>query len=317
MEILKEEKKSRWTTAILLIINLIIWTIICFIAILFNGVVHAATTQNSNGYQIKNNNDQWSQLYTNGANGTSGLGGKQINIDYGNLTGSLSGTIYVSLNNTNLNGCYSNDLRILIYTGNTQNQNASINVSGCEVTQGNLGKNVRMQLDWNAVAYSTQYYTIAIFPNTSLSPLTSYNISGYVTIETTTPASSVDIQSQTVSIINSIISNFQNSIANSNSQYNDLVAELYNNHMEQIEQLEAVYTALTPDTTDFDSYEDIEDDLNQYTNINLNSFNVDIDTDTNNWVWTTLTSLLNTSALVFGMVISILSIGLIKLILNR
>lgn len=317
MEVLKEEKETRWSTRILLILNLIIWAIILFMIILWNGVVNAATTQNANGYQIKNNNDSWSSLIGNGNSTTSGLGGKQVNVDYGNLTGSLNGTIYVTLNNTNLSGCYANDIRVLIYTGNTQNQNASVNISGCEVTTGSLGKNVRMQIDWNAVAYTTQYYTIALLPNNSFSPLTNYTISGYVTIESTTPASSVDIQSQTVSIVNAIMSNIQNILNNNNSQYNALIQELYNNNASQIAQLEAVYTAITPDTTDFDNFEDVEDELKTYTNVNLNSFNVDLDTDTNNWVWTTLTNLIQANALVFGMVISILSIGLIKLIMNR
>lgn len=81
--------------------------------------------------------------------------------------------------------------------------------------------------------------------------------------------------------------------------------------------LDAEHIHVDPDTEDFEDLEDVETSLHTYTNVNLDSFDVDLDTDTNSWVWNTITSLLNTSTLVFGMVISILSIGLIKLILNR
>lgn len=73
----------------------------------------------------------------------------------------------------------------------------------------------------------------------------------------------------------------------------------------------------TSNISDFEDYEDAEDILNEYTDIDFNSVQIDLDPDTNNWVWNTLTSLINTNRLVFGMVISILSIGIIKLILNR
>lgn len=81
--------------------------------------------------------------------------------------------------------------------------------------------------------------------------------------------------------------------------------------------LEAEHIHVDPDGSDFENLEDVESTLHTYTNVNLNSFDVDLDTDTNSWVWNTLTSILNTHTLIFGMVISILSIGLIKLILNR
>lgn len=81
--------------------------------------------------------------------------------------------------------------------------------------------------------------------------------------------------------------------------------------------LDAEHIHVVPDGQDFEDLEDVESTLHTYTNVNLNSFDVDLDTDTNSWVWNTLTSILNTNTLIFGMVISILSIGLIKLILNR
>lgn len=81
--------------------------------------------------------------------------------------------------------------------------------------------------------------------------------------------------------------------------------------------LDAEHIHVDPDRQDFEDLEDVETSLHTYTNVNLNSFDVDLDTDTNSWVWNTLTSILNTHTLIFGMIISILSIGLIKLILNR
>lgn len=73
----------------------------------------------------------------------------------------------------------------------------------------------------------------------------------------------------------------------------------------------------TANISDFEDYEDAEEILNEYTDVDFNSVQIDLDPDTNNWVWNTLTSLINTNRLVFGMIISILSIGIIKLILNR
>ena len=77
------------------------------------------------------------------------------------------------------------------------------------------------------------------------------------------------------------------------------------------------WTDIDPDMDAFEDMEDSEDILHEYTDVDFEDVEIDLDSDTNNWVWSTLTALLNTNQLVFGMVISILSIGIGKLILGR
>lgn len=308
----EEEKKQNRYTKILLIINLIIWTIIIFLTILWNGVVNAATTQNANGWQAKNLNDTWSSLYNNGSQNRITGGVKQVNVDYGNLTGNLTGMIYLTIQNTQLHNL--NDIDVQIWAGNSQNMNASFSKS-CTIEPNGSTYIIQCQIQWNAIAYSSTYYTVAIKVNNSQAN-TMVAVSANVSIDSNTGATSTDIQNQTISLVNSIFSNIQSVISNNNSQYNALIQELYNNNASQIAQLEAEYTPETPQNNVGD-LEDIEENLHTYTNIDLNNINVDIDPDTSSWVWNTLTSILQTNALVFGMVISILSIGVIKLILDR
>ena len=49
----------------------------------------------------------------------------------------------------------------------------------------------------------------------------------------------------------------------------------------------------------------------------LNSVDIDIDLNSNNWIWQTMTAFFNTNTVIMTMIISILSIGVIKLVLTR
>ena len=82
---------------------------------------------------------------------------------------------------------------------------------------------------------------------------------------------------------------------------------------------EVQWSHRSAETDDFDDYIDSEQDLiDSYADIDIeDSINIEIDSDASNWVWTTMTALLNTNAFVFGMIITILSVGVIKLIFNR
>ena len=51
--------------------------------------------------------------------------------------------------------------------------------------------------------------------------------------------------------------------------------------------------------------------------MDLNDVDIAIDTDSSNFVWNTMTSIIQSNALIFSMIISILSIGVIKLMLGR
>lgn len=316
MEVLKEEKETRWSTRILLILNLIIWAIILFMIILWNGVVNAASINMTN-WQLREcggSNCYWRDKLS-GETYTAVYPVDLLNSGWGSLNGTMNGTLNLTIDNTNIND--TRDIRPLVYVGSSANQNASI-TKECTVTNGtSFGKKIQCRITFQVVSYSNQTISMPIWLDTNANPLSKVTITGFGETSSTGPATNIDIQQQTIDIINNITNNFQQALENNNSQYNALIQELYNNNASQIAQLEAVYTAITPDTTDFDNFEDVEDELKTYTNVNLNSFNVDLDTDTNNWVWTTLTNLVQSNTLVFGMIISILSIGLIKLIMNR
>lgn len=73
-----------------------------------------------------------------------------------------------------------------------------------------------------------------------------------------------------------------------------------------------------PDDTDFNDYQDAENDLMDKVNeADMSVLDVAIDEDSSNFVWDTLTELIQSHTLIFGTVIAILSIGIIKLALGR
>lgn len=73
-----------------------------------------------------------------------------------------------------------------------------------------------------------------------------------------------------------------------------------------------------PDTSKFDEYESAEGELlDKVGEADTSGLSIGIDVNSSNFVWTTLTNLIQSHAVVFGMFISILSIGVIKLALGR
>lgn len=73
-----------------------------------------------------------------------------------------------------------------------------------------------------------------------------------------------------------------------------------------------------PDDKAFNDYENAEKDLLDKVNqADLDSINIGIDSNSSNFVWDTTTRLIKSHPAVFGMFISILSIGIIKLALGR
>jgi len=74
----------------------------------------------------------------------------------------------------------------------------------------------------------------------------------------------------------------------------------------------------TPDDSQYDDYESAEGDLKDKVNqADLSNLSIGIDSSSSQWVWDTLTDLLQSHSAIFGMVIAILSIGIIKLALGR
>lgn len=73
-----------------------------------------------------------------------------------------------------------------------------------------------------------------------------------------------------------------------------------------------------PSNSGFNEYESKENQLKNYINrADISAVDISIDSNTSSWIWTTLTSLIQSNMLVFGMIISILSVGIIKLALGR
>lgn len=73
-----------------------------------------------------------------------------------------------------------------------------------------------------------------------------------------------------------------------------------------------------PDNSNFDDYEASEGELlDSISDVDMNSLNIGIDSNSSNFVWDTTTRLIQSHPAVFGMFISILSIGIIKLALGR
>lgn len=74
-----------------------------------------------------------------------------------------------------------------------------------------------------------------------------------------------------------------------------------------------------PDDSDYKDYSSVEGDLKDTIKNNVDMTNVDIAIDANSstWVWGTLTSFLTSHTLIFNLVITLLSIGIIKLALGR
>lgn len=73
-----------------------------------------------------------------------------------------------------------------------------------------------------------------------------------------------------------------------------------------------------PDDSSYKDYSSTQDELLDKTKeADLDSLDVGLDVNSSSWVWDTLTSLIQSHSVVFGMVIAILSIGVIKLVLGR
>lgn len=73
-----------------------------------------------------------------------------------------------------------------------------------------------------------------------------------------------------------------------------------------------------PDDSSYNDYNGAEQNLLDKTkDIDLNTLDIGIDVNSSKWVWNTLTSFIQSHTVVFGIFISILSIGIIKLALGR
>lgn len=73
-----------------------------------------------------------------------------------------------------------------------------------------------------------------------------------------------------------------------------------------------------PNQDAFNNYENKENQIKQATsNADMNAVNVAMDIQTSSWIWETMTKIFNTNPIIMSMIITFLSIGVIKLILRR
>lgn len=73
-----------------------------------------------------------------------------------------------------------------------------------------------------------------------------------------------------------------------------------------------------PNQDSFNNYENKENQIKEATsNADMSAINVAMDIPTSNWIWETMTKIFNTNPIIMSMIITFLSIGVIKLILRR
>ena len=67
-----------------------------------------------------------------------------------------------------------------------------------------------------------------------------------------------------------------------------------------------------------DELEKIEEGLlDENISTQLNDIDISIDTNTNEFIWNLVTRIVNTHEMIFGLVLAMLSLGVLKLVLNR
>lgn len=137
--------------------------------------------------------------------------------------------------------------------------------------------------------------------------------------------------------------NTQNIINNNNSNTDDIINNQNANTQKQIDNDNANTKKITdaqkattdaingiantdidstskqnPDTSDFDDYQNKEQQLfDKMNSADINQLNISIDGNSSNWVWETMTKLFATHSLINSFIITILSIGIIKMALGR
>ena len=135
----------------------------------------------------------------------------------------------------------------------------------------------------------------------------------------------IDTSSGTIINQNQTIINQNQDIINQNehnNQQNDRIIgeqEETNQTLDEIKDMDiSEEDKELPDDTEFNNYQDAEDDLmEKVEDADMSVLDVAIDVDSSNFVWETLTDLIQSHTLIFGTVIAILSIGIIKLALGR
>lgn len=153
-----------------------------------------------------------------------------------------------------------------------------------------------------------------------------WGYNGYVTFQKfmfSDEDMSIEIQ-QNQNIVNNINNSF-NSLNQTQQETNDKLDDVNQNIDETNQTLDEIKDMdisdedkELPNDDAYQDYTEAEDDLMDAVNeADLDVLEIAIDEDSSNFVWDTLTELIQSHTLIFGTVIAILSIGIIKLALGR
>lgn len=308
-----EKKESRWTIILFLAV-LFIWGFIFIFFGLGISIVNAAQTttwSDMTNYTFKNANNEWTS-YTNGSNAPYTQAVYEIQAGFSGSTGVVNGRIEMEIRTSNMEDINNLDFKIW-YNGGFYN-NFSLTRQFTRTQTAAVFYTWHIVYEFNMTNTNNGFITIVIKPNNPVTAIGGWTIVGGASTMSLEQATSQDISQQTIDIINSITNNIQQSISNSNSQYNILGDKMdtLNN------SIFAEYTPENPDKADFDSYEDKEDTLYSLVdNADISNVSVNIDTGASGSFWELVDRVVHTNTLVFGLLIGALSIGIIKLVLGR
>lgn len=113
----------------------------------------------------------------------------------------------------------------------------------------------------------------------------------------------------TDSINSAINSSSSNIINNDNKNTQDIIDSITGGELEDNSQ---------PDDSKINDYQDSEGNLIDKDKLNnINNIEISLDSNSNTFIWNLVDKILNTHTLIFGLIITMLSLGIIKLVLNR
>lgn len=116
---------------------------------------------------------------------------------------------------------------------------------------------------------------------------------------------------QNIGEINGNINSGFDSMKDQQQQTNDKLDEIQNSDISDRDKE-------MPDDSSYHDYSSTQDEILDMTSeADLSILDVGLDAKSSSWVWDTLTRLLQSNSVIFGTIIAILSIGVIKLVLGR
>lgn len=202
-----------------------------------------------------------------------------------------------------------NTLSQCIFTGNVEN-NVSVK---CPVDKSAYkGFRINYSMDDLGVGSQigiglSQYYIYSRIDNSDLETIIRAQADRIITSDETT-------RTQIIATINSLAS----SINGISSSINNQTTTINNNHDEIMDTDIDSTTKENVDTTSVDNYNDAEADImDQVGEADLTSLSIGIDRGTSSTIWNLITRIIQSNAKIFGLFISILSIGIIKIALAR